>query len=88
MINYQQNEVDSHRLGMTIPKKIGNSVIRNKLKRWCRVFFQKSLPSNERPGVDINVVFLGSDKEFFKKLDFKEISAVLETGIRKIRRHI
>ena len=44
---YLKNKTGSARLGMTIPKTTGTSVVRNKFKRWLREEFRKrqiSLP--------------------------------------------
>ncbi|OQW47755.1 MAG: hypothetical protein A4S09_14450 [Proteobacteria bacterium SG_bin7] len=84
LLNYRKNESAKLRVGMTIPKKVGVAVVRNKLKRWCR----ECLRHGNIPGVDINVVFLGSDKNFFKKLEFRNFKEAFEQGINRIAKSL
>lgn len=84
LLNYKKNESAKLRVGMTIPKKIGVAVVRNKLKRWCR----ECLRHENMPGVDINVVFLGSDKNFFKELEFRNFKEAFTQGISRIAKSL
>lgn len=43
------------RLGITVSRKVGNAVCRNRIKRWTRECFRQ-LPGGSLPKVDINVV--------------------------------
>ena len=49
-----QNEKGLARLGLSIGKKIGKAVARNKLRRWVKEFFR--LNKHGLPGVDIVIV--------------------------------
>jgi len=40
------------RIGITVTKKIGNAVIRNRMKRRFRALAREILPGNGRPGAD------------------------------------
>ena len=40
IIVYRSSERDQSRIGITVTKKIGNAVTRNRLKRVCREFFR------------------------------------------------
>ena len=84
LLNYRKNESAKLRVGMTIPKKVGIAVVRNKLKRWCR----ECLRHEKMPGVDINVVFLGSDKNFFKELEFRNFKEAFGQGISRIAKSL
>jgi len=43
------------RIGITITRKIGNAVVRNRIKRIVREFF-RSHPLRREKGIDINVI--------------------------------
>lgn len=85
VLNYQLNNKEYSRLGMTISAKIGNSVTRNKLKRWTRDLFRKTFAQNKN-GYDINVILrVNNDGDFFKKIKFQEYSQKLLSAFSKIR---
>jgi len=52
-VNWMRNDKDYPRIGITVSKKIGNSVTRNRIKRLIREFFRhyKSI----LPCIDLNV---------------------------------
>ncbi len=81
LLNFKKNSAEKLRFGMTIPKKVGIAVVRNKLKRWCRECLRRQ---PDMLGVDINVVFLGSDQKFFKELEYANFRETFELGLHKI----
>ncbi len=85
MLSVKPNDLEKTRLGLTISKKIGTAVIRNKLKRWCRECLQHEL-QEQKLGVDINVVFRGWDKEFFKDLQYGDFQKAFTVGWKKIKK--
>jgi len=46
---------NTSRLGITVSRKVGNAVCRNRIKRWIREFYRQS-GLDSFPVVDINVV--------------------------------
>lgn len=80
LLNYKKNDLNYNRLGWTISSKVTHSVVRNRLKRWCREFFKELNRSYKGPTFDINLVFREQKGEFYQKLTFKELRAVLERG--------
>jgi len=72
VVSYLPNNLGHLRVGWTTTRTIGNAVIRNKLKRWCREF----LKSHEEYGLlatDISVYFrVKRNKDFYKDLRYKE----------------
>ncbi len=56
------------RFGITISGKVGNSVTRNRLKRWCREYFRKTLEGRTDRGIDANVIFKPVSAEFYRKI--------------------
>jgi ribonuclease P protein component len=82
LINYEKNELGFLRFGFTATRKMGNAVVRNKLRRWCREFFRKQ---ENKVGVDLNILVLESKKpNFFKELKHEQLEIVLENAYKKI----
>jgi ribonuclease P protein component len=44
-----QSRGNFHRLGITVSRKIGNAVVRNKIKRWVREIFRKKIGGDLEP---------------------------------------
>lgn len=85
ILNYLENSEGENRFGWTIPNKVGGSVIRNRIKRWCREYF-KSQELHPKKYYDVNVIIRASgDANYFQKLKFSEFREVLDNVIKKIR---
>jgi ribonuclease P protein component len=48
----RQDESTDIRLGITITKKVGNAVVRNRMRRRFRALAQEMLGQNAQPGAD------------------------------------
>ena len=84
------------RCGWTLPRYVGNAVVRNRLRRWSRVYFRTLLAKME-PGaktlpIDVNLVFRkpeikGVDSEdFYKKLKYDSFADVLDRAWKQVER--
>ncbi len=74
VVNYLNNSNENLRFGLTISKKVGNSVLRNRLKRFCREYMRKQ----QNIFLDINLIFYPKkDKNFYKELDYGDICNAL-----------
>lgn len=76
------------RCGWTLPRHVGSAVIRNRLKRWSRIYFRRILLNDECLPIDINLVFRKADGDFYKKLDYEGFSRVLDRGWRQIEQRM
>ena len=54
LVVWQENNLASARLGVTVSKKVGCAVTRNRVKRFVREIFRKNRLSI--PAVDLNVI--------------------------------
>ncbi|MCE3009396.1 MAG: ribonuclease P protein component [Proteobacteria bacterium] len=73
------------RYGYTITKKIGNAVVRNRLKRWCReYFFRIYSESGLNPEMDVNVLFKPMPSDFYKKLNHAEFIQALDKAFQSL----
>ena len=76
---YSDNEKRDNRVGITITKRVGKSVVRNRIKRYCREFFRLNrciIPGKK----DINIIA----KKNVLALDSKQMSQTLENIFKKI----
>jgi ribonuclease P protein component len=55
LLSYGPNELGHSRLGITVTKRVGNAVIRNRLKRLMREYFRANRSRIKRD-LDINIV--------------------------------
>ena len=72
------------RFGITISKKVGKAVLRNKLKRWIRNILKDFSESSGQFSFDLNFVFKPVNNAFYKSLQFKEFREQVELALRKI----
>jgi ribonuclease P protein component len=76
---YSNNENRVSRLGITVTKRVGKSVMRNRIKRCCREFFRlnRCIIPGQR---DINIIA----KKNALALDSKQMFQTLENIFKKI----
>jgi ribonuclease P protein component len=74
------------RCGWTLPKQVGPAVIRNRLKRWSRVYFRHLLLMGEAVPVDVNLVFRKTETDFYKRLRYSEFAEILDSGWRQVKK--
>jgi len=80
VIYVQKNRLNVNRLGITVNKKIGKSVKRNRIKRLIREnyrFYEDFVPS----GLDIVIVARNSEKEY----GFAEIRKEMKFILKKLQ---
>ena len=70
------------RLGITVTKKIGGAVVRNRMKRRFRVLARDLLPANGIAGADH--VLIGRQGGIER--DFKLLRSELEAALAKLKR--
>jgi ribonuclease P protein component len=77
---WRENEIGHHRLGITVSRKVGNSVVRNRVKRWFREVFRKYL--HKIPGqADIII----NAKSSCAKADYFDLQEEFLTATQRIR---
>ena len=72
------------RYGITVTKKIGNAVARNRMKRRFRELLAAVLPGHGITGVDHIMIGRKSDSE----ADFASMKADLEKGLRHLAKKL
>lgn len=72
-ISVKKNDCSELRWAWTLPKKVGNAVTRNRLKRWGRDFIREFYEKE----IDVNFIFKVKKPEFYKNLDREEFNRAL-----------
>ncbi|MBN8539225.1 MAG: ribonuclease P protein component [Deltaproteobacteria bacterium] len=77
------------RCGWTCPRTVGSAVVRNKLKRWSRIWFRQKLKDSKLlgislPEVDLNLGFRAMPEDFYRRLRYEDFARVLENGWAEI----
>jgi ribonuclease P protein component len=67
------------RVGITVSKKLGNAVVRNRIKRQCRMMFQQLMSFNEK--FDVICIIRGG----YLAQGYHENKKELETLLKKIK---
>lgn len=68
------------RVGLTVSKKVGNAVIRNRVRRRLRAAANIVLPQKAKPGVDL--VLIGRKGSIHRPFDL--LCKDIETGLERL----
>ena len=85
VFNFVVNPEEKMRCGWTLPRQVGPAVVRNRLKRWSRVYFRQILLTHSTLPVDVNLLFCKTSVDFYKKLDYEQFSKILDRGWEHVR---
>lgn len=80
LMNYIESQTGRLRCGWTLPRQVGPAVVRNRLKRWSRVYFRARLKDGHTLPVDLNLVFRKTEGDFYKKLSYERFASVVDKG--------
>lgn len=83
LISHKKTDLGCLRYGITVPKKVGSAVLRNKIKRRVRDFFQKSFKTSTY-SLDINLVFFPAPENFYQDMT----SDGFMEQMQKIKHHL
>jgi ribonuclease P protein component len=74
-------------IGISISRKTGNAVIRNRIKRWVRSEIAKFLINN--PSIQIKMTFFikPMSADFYKKMGFDTFLKVFNNGTKQVEKN-
>lgn len=87
IINYIKNQSGETRYGWTVPKFVGNAVVRNRFKRWCREYVRCHKSDLEQNHFDVNFVVKRNKKGFYKSVSHEQFDQALKkafNGLKKV----
>jgi ribonuclease P protein component len=79
VVCWAPNESGSARFGLTVSRKVGNAVVRNRGKRWLREALRRSAP---HPDLDVVIIALPSSAA----AGFGALSVDVARGLQRLRR--
>jgi len=77
ILAFRKNDCGESRFGWTIPRYVGNAVVRNRLRRWCREYYRKQAKLREK-SLDINLIFRRREKDFYKNVERESFFTYLD----------
>ena len=77
-IGYGVAEKSESAYGITVSRKVGKAVLRNKLKRWVRNSAKLNTWPKQLTGKRAVFIFRPQGKEFYDKITFADFKAALE----------
>lgn len=82
----RKNEFETSRMGLIVTKKIGNAVVRNKIKRRLREIFRQTKHHKEQNQVNLDLVFIARPK--VKTVSYEKLDQSFEFALKHlVRRH-
>lgn len=87
LVNYTKSSTNSFRYGITVSRKVGEAVMRNKLKRWVREEVRAYLGKQSEISVDVNFIFKAMPEGFYKKLLYSEFKKDFFAALDRLRKN-
>jgi ribonuclease P protein component len=80
---FLKNRLEHPRFGTTIPKTVGNAVVRNKIKRWSREVYRDFLKQQTtlEIGLDIHCLVRKQKEDDYAKLKHQDFANTLNQAI-------
>lgn len=83
LVNFKTNDVNKMRFGFTLSKKVGSSVLRNRLRRLFKESIREYFKSNEELNLDVNFVFLVHEKnQTLNKINQSQVKEIVFSFFR------
>ncbi|MEX2643547.1 MAG: ribonuclease P protein component [Acetobacterales bacterium] len=81
---FENSDHDAFRVGFTVTRRVGNAVVRNRVRRRLRAVAQEIMPTGARPGFDYVLVGRAATKDRpYDALRRDLVSALGRLGLRE-----
>ena len=87
IVNFKAHEQSELRVGITIPKFVGNAVTRNRFRRWLKQIIRIRQANAPVTGLEINFVFRRQGKDFYKTLEYHDVEKSVAKAFQQLHRH-
>lgn len=77
-------ESPKSQIGFVLSRKVGNAVVRNRVKRWLKEEISMFLKENPEIKVKFSIFIKPMTNEYYKKMSFISFKKVLNNGIKFI----
>lgn len=88
IINLQKNNLSTNRYGWTVPKFVGNAVLRNRFKRWGRDYLRHHHSLLSDKSYDLNFVWKRKEKGFYKKISREDFEKCFYRAFKAIKENV
>lgn len=86
LLSYEKSNDSISNIGISISKKVGNAVIRNKMKRWVRAEISKFLKSKPSLILRLTIFIKPMSPDFYKKMSFDTFQKAFDNGTKQIEK--
>ncbi|NUM59555.1 MAG: ribonuclease P protein component [Bdellovibrionaceae bacterium] len=84
LISFEESQSSISKFGISISRKVGNAVIRNKVKRWCRAETRDFLLENPSLKINFTVFIKPMSPDFYKKMVFDTFQRAFGNGKKQL----
>lgn len=87
LISIAESRDEICQLGISISRKTGNAVVRNKIKRWIRVEMSRFLKRTQPQKLRMTFFIKPMGPDFYKRLSFDTFQKAIINGIKQIEKN-
>ncbi len=87
LLSFVKSSESISEIGISISKKAGNAVIRNKMKRWIRAEISKYLILNPAIKIKMTLFIKPMSSDFYKNMKFDAFLKAFNNGTKQVEKN-